>query len=71
MDKKIVSRSRVGNGSKIAALDDYISQDLNISGKPALADVIVTSYRPFNTKGTGAIKLSPCMPVLGQGFAVI
>ncbi len=27
-----------------------------------------TIYYPFNTKGTGAIKFSPRMPGLGQGF---
>ena len=47
MDKKIVSRSRVGNGNKIAALDDYISQDLNISGKLCCYVNTPMSHRPL------------------------
>jgi hypothetical protein len=31
--------------------------------------VIVKSYCHFNINDAGAIKLSPCMPGLGQGFA--
>jgi hypothetical protein len=32
--------------------------------------VLVKGYCRFNINDAGAIKLSPCMPGLGQGFAV-
>ena len=32
-------------------------------------DVIVKSYYRFNVKEAGAMKFSPCMPGLGQGWA--
>ena len=35
---------------------------------PPWRDVIVKSYCHFNINDAGAIKLSPCMPGLGQGF---
>jgi hypothetical protein len=35
---------------------------------PPWRDVIVINYCRFNIKDAGAIRLSPCMPGLGQGF---
>jgi len=35
---------------------------------PPWRDVIVKSFCRFNIDDAGAMKLSPCMPGLGQGF---
>jgi hypothetical protein len=37
---------------------------------PPWRDLIVKGHCRFNINDAGAIKLSPCMPGLGQGFAV-